>query len=180
MAASAKNAKPKKPKKSKEKAPVTDEPAAVDDDDKPVVVATEDETPANTVPDTADADALSSIKKRESKKRRKLQKQLDAAKSASALALQHTNKKDPLKFEISKELAKAQTVIPSIDSDIMALIKTDPAHANDEYNPWNNPAPLRAFTLATSFANQRGNAVMLLEANSRRRSQRANHRHASG
>ena len=58
MAASAKNAKPKKPKKSKEKAPVTDEPAAVDDDDKPVVVTTEDETPANTVPDTADADAL--------------------------------------------------------------------------------------------------------------------------
>ena len=34
--------------------------------------------------------------------------------------------------------------------------------------------------LATGFANQRGNAVMLLEANSRRRSQRANHRHASG
>ena len=53
-------------------------------------------------------------------------------------------------------------------------------NANDEYNPWNNPAPLRAFTLATGFANQRGNAVMLLEANSRRRSQRANHRHASG
>ena len=53
-------------------------------------------------------------------------------------------------------------------------------NANDEYNPWNNPAPLRAFTLATGFANQRGNAVMLLEANSRRRSQRANHRPASG
>ena len=52
--------------------------------------------------------------------------------------------------------------------------------ANDEYNPWNNPAPSRAFTLATGFANQRGNAVMLLHANSRRRSQRANHRHASG
>ena len=53
-------------------------------------------------------------------------------------------------------------------------------NANDEYNPWNNPAPLRAFTLAASFANQRGNAVMLLEANSRRRLQRVNHRHASG
>ena len=52
--------------------------------------------------------------------------------------------------------------------------------SNDEYNPWNNPAPSRAFILATGFANQRGNAVMLLEANSRRRSQRANHRHASG
>ena len=75
MAVSAKNAKPKKPKKSKEKAPVTGEPAAVDDDDKPVVVTTEDETPANTVPDTADADVLSSIKKRERKKRCKLQKQ---------------------------------------------------------------------------------------------------------
>ena len=53
-------------------------------------------------------------------------------------------------------------------------------NANDEYNPWNKPAPLRAFTLAASFANQRGNAVMLLEANSRRRLQRVNHRHASG
>ena len=52
--------------------------------------------------------------------------------------------------------------------------------ANDEYNPWNNPDPSRAFVLATGFANQRGNAVMLLEANSRRRLQRANHRHASG
>ena len=34
--------------------------------------------------------------------------------------------------------------------------------ANDEYNPWNNPDPSRAFVLATGFANQRGNAVMLL------------------
>ena len=45
---------------------------------------------------------------------------------------------------------------------------------------WNNPDPSRAFILATGFANQRGNAVMLLHANSRRRFQRANHRHASG
>ena len=42
-------------------------------------------------------------------------------------------------------------------------------NANDEYNPWNNPDPSRAFILATGFANQRGNAVMLLHANSRRR-----------
>ena len=52
--------------------------------------------------------------------------------------------------------------------------------ANDEYNPWNNPDPSRAFVLATGFANQRGNAVMLLHANSRRRFQRASRRHASG
>ena len=52
--------------------------------------------------------------------------------------------------------------------------------ANDEYNPWNNPDPSRAFVLATGFANQRGNAVMLLQANSRRRFQRASRRHASG
>ena len=31
-----------------------------------------------------------------------------------------------------------------------------------------------------TYNNQRGNAVMLLQANSRRRSQRANRRHASG
>ena len=52
--------------------------------------------------------------------------------------------------------------------------------ANDEYNPWNNPDPSRAFILATGFANQRGNAVMLLHANSRRRFQRASRGHASG
>ena len=52
--------------------------------------------------------------------------------------------------------------------------------ANDEYNPWNNPDPSRAFVLATGFANQRGNAVMLLHAISRRRFQRASRRHASG
>ena len=52
--------------------------------------------------------------------------------------------------------------------------------ANDEYNPWNNPDPSRAFVLATGFANQRGNAVMLMQANSRRRFQRASRRHASG
>ena len=80
----------------------------------------------------------------------------------------------------------SRTLLPDTHHD-GALINTnivcDPNthfNANDEYNPWNNPAPLRAFTLATGFANQRGNAVMLLEANSRRRSQRANHRHASG
>ena len=70
-------------------------------------------------------------------------------------------------------------------SDTWKFINTvcDPnthPNANDEYNPWNNPDPSRAFILATGFANQRGNAVMLLHANSRRRSQRANHRHASG
>ena len=54
-------------------------------------------------------------------------------------------------------------------------------NANDENNPWNNPDPSRAFILATAgFANQRGNAVMLLHANSRRRFQRASRRHASG
>ena len=53
-------------------------------------------------------------------------------------------------------------------------------NAYDEHNPWNNPAPSRAFILATGFANQRGNAVMLLHANSRRRFQRASRRHASG
>ena len=51
--------------------------------------------------------------------------------------------------------------------------------ANDEYSPWNNPAPLRAFTLASGFANQRGNATMLIQANNRRRAQRATRRHAS-
>ena len=53
-------------------------------------------------------------------------------------------------------------------------------NANDEYNPWNNPASLRAFTLASGFANHRGNAIMLIQANNRRRAQRANRRHASG
>ena len=57
---------------------------------------------------------------------------------------------------------------------------THPNANDDEYNPWNNPAPLRAFTLAAGFANQRGNAVMLIQANNRRRAQRANRRHASG
>ena len=57
---------------------------------------------------------------------------------------------------------------------------THPKAYDDEYNPWNNPDPLRTFTLATGFANQRGNAVMLLQANSRRRTQRASRRHASG
>ena len=51
--------------------------------------------------------------------------------------------------------------------------------ANDEYSPWNNPAPLRAFTLASGFANQRGNATMLIQANNRRRAARATRRHAS-
>ena len=63
------------------------------------------------------------------------------------------------------------------------LILRDPnthPKANDEYNPWNNPDPSRAFILATGFANQRGNAVMLLHANSRRRFERASRRHASG
>ena len=57
---------------------------------------------------------------------------------------------------------------------------THPKAYDDEYNPWNNLDPLRAFTLATGFANQRGNAVMLLQANSRRRAHRASRRHASG
>ena len=69
-------------------------------------------------------------------------------------------------------------------SDTWKFINTvcDPnthANANDEYNPWNNPAPLRAFTLASGFANQRGNATMLIQANNRRRAQRAIRRHAS-
>ena len=90
--------------------------------------------------------------------------------------------------EKSLDLNYASFIVESFGafaSDTWKFINTvcDPnthPNANDKYNPWNNPAPLRAFTLATSFANQRGNAVMLLEANSRRRSQRANHRHASG
>ena len=57
---------------------------------------------------------------------------------------------------------------------------THPNANDDEYNPWNNPSPLRAFTLAAGFANQRGNAVMLIQANNRRRAMRANRRHASG
>eukprot|EP01047_Picozoa_sp_COSAG01_P087729 COSAG01_NODE_20317_length_960_cov_0.715447_1_plen_192_part_10 len=73
---------------------------------------------------------VSVVKKREKKKRRKLQKQLEqAASNAAALALVNTNKKDPLQFEIDKELAKTQTIIPKIGADIMALIKTDPARA---------------------------------------------------
>eukprot|EP01048_Picozoa_sp_COSAG05_P009441 COSAG05_NODE_776_length_7410_cov_24.143482_3_plen_127_part_00 len=70
-------------------------------------------------------------------------------------------------------------------SDTWKFINTvcDPnthPNVNDEYNPWNNPDPSRAFILATGFANQRGNAVMLLHENSRRRFQRASRRHASG
>ena len=51
--------------------------------------------------------------------------------------------------------------------------------ADLEHNPWNRPGPLRQFILSTAFANQRGNANMLLQANARRRVQRANHRHAT-
>ena len=58
--------------------------------------------------------------------RRKLEQQI--ATGANALALQQ-NKKDPLQFELDKELAKQQTVIPKIESTIMALVKTDPARA---------------------------------------------------
>ena len=76
-------------------------------------------------------------------------------------------------------------VLKSLTSDTWKFINTvcDPnthPKANDEYSPWNNPAPLRAFTLASGFANQRGNAIMLIQANNRRRALRANRRHASG
>ena len=45
--------------------------------------------------------------------------------------------------------------------------------ATKEHNPWNYPGPKRDFVLATGFAIQRGNAMMLSCANSRRRSSRS-------
>ena len=119
MADSAKKESKKKKKKAATAAATAAEPVV----DKPVVDTAEDETPADkgTVP--SPAEAVSIIKKLEKKKRRKLQKQLDLANSASALALQqHANKKDPLQLEIDKELAKSQTVIPKIEVAIMTLV----------------------------------------------------------
>lgn len=120
----------RKAKKEAAKAAAAAAAAAAVDDSSAVVdaVTTEEKTTPEDKGNTPSPEDVSVVKKREKKKRRKLQKEL-AASNAAALALQHKNKKDPLKFEISKELAKAQTVIPSIDSDVMALIKTDPARA---------------------------------------------------
>ena len=116
-------------RKAKKEAAATAAAAAADDSSAVSGIVTTEEkiTPEDKGKPPSPED-VSVVKKREKKKRRKLQKEL-AASNAAALALQNTNKKDSLQFEIDKELAKSQTIIPKIGADIMALIKTDPAKA---------------------------------------------------
>lgn len=117
-------------KKRKEAAAAAAAAAASDSSAVAGVDTTEEKVTPEEKGEPPSPEDVSVVKKREKKKRRKLQKQLEqAASDAAALALVNTNKKDPLQFEIDKELAKTQTIIPKIGADIMALIKTDPAQA---------------------------------------------------
>ena len=112
----------------------------------------------------------------------------ERAHAANIYANKKNNRYNKIITEKSLDLNYASFIVESFGafaSDTWKFINTvcDPnthPKANDEYNPWNNPDPSRAFVLATGFANQRGNAVMLLQAYSRRRFQRASRRHASG